>query len=459
VPTAWPLDELTDADQAMLAGVAETVEVPAGAAIVTVGERPGALFLVEAGDTRVEVRGREIARLGPGSLVGEMSFAGGDAASATVSAIGAVRMARVSSAHVAGCAARDPGFPARLYRGIARVIGERLRRHNEAWFEADAAFGELPVFVDGFEAMRAATLPPVVVDAIERYQRVGDPNRGFIYRWAWHGLGETHLSVVPERWREHVQTTKLLMVIVNVLFDDLADVPGNELEFQASIDRLMDVEAPSRGADIDGPYFELLFALWREIEERARELPGWERHRLLWRFDYEQVFAAMRYVVLTRTYPGLDNLTEHRAYMPHSKNIMVFATLDLMTEPGAAARNAREIGLVREAAWHAQALTQIANMVVTWRREVPARDFSSRIFPLAVDHGALTRAELGALAPEEIVARIEASGVEERLLEELRAHRARVAEVAGRAVDVDLLHYERAMEHVLAMELAARGLL
>ena len=252
------------------------------------------------------------------------------------------------------------------------------------------------MFVDGFEAMRAATLPPIVVDAIERYQRVGDPDRGFIYRWAWHGLGETHLSVVPERWREHVQTTKLLMVIVNVLFDDLADVPGNELEFQASIDRLMDVEAPSRGADIDGPYFELLFELWREIEERARELPGWERYRLLWRFDYEQVFAAMRYVVLTRTYPGLDNLTEHRAFMPHSKNIMVFATLDLMTEPGAADRSAREIGLVREAAWHAQALTQIANMVVTWRREVPARDFSSRIFPLAVDHGALTRAELDA---------------------------------------------------------------
>jgi hypothetical protein len=314
------------------------------------------------------------------------------------------------------------------------------------------------VFEDGFEALRTATLPPLVVDAIERYREVGDPRRGFLYRWAWHGLGETHLSVVPEELCEHVQITKLLMVIANVLFDDLADVPGQELEFQTTIDRMMDVHRPG-GADVSAPYFELLFALWAEIEDRARELPGWEHYRLLYRFDYEQVFAAMRYVVLTRAYPGLDNLAEHRAFMPHSKNIMVFATLDLMAAADASARSNPETGLVREAAWHAQALTQVANMAVTWRREVPARDFSSRVFPLAIDRGVVTRAELQALDPGEIVARIEAAGIEEALLDELRAHRRRVADVVERSREIDLRAYARAMEEVLAMELAARGLL
>jgi hypothetical protein len=394
-----------------------------------------------------------------GSIVGEMSFATGDPAMADVVAATAVTVARVGAADAEELARREPGFSARLYRGIARVIVERLREREREWFDEDPYVGELPVFENGFEALRTATLPPLVVDAIERYQEVGDPQRGFLYRWAWHGLGETHLSVVPDDLREHVQITKLLMVIANVLFDDLADVPGREPELQASIDRMMDVDRPHDGADVEGPYFELLFALWRQIEERARELPGWERHRLLYRFDYEQVFAAMRYVVLTRTYPGLDNLSEHRAYLPHSKNIMVFATLDLMAATDAAERNAAEIGLVREAAWHAQALTQVANMAVTWRREVPARDFSSRVFPLALDRGVLTRAELQVLAPEEIVARIEAHGVEEALLEELRSHRRRVAEVVERASEIDLRAYARAMEEVLAMELAARGLL
>jgi hypothetical protein len=138
---------------------------------------------------------------------------------------------------------------------------------------------------------------------------------------------------------------------------------------------------------------------------------------------------------------------------------MVFATLDLMAANGADARSAAEIGLVREAAWHAQALTQVANMAVTWRREVPARDFSSRVFPLALDRGVLTREDLRRLDPHDIVARIEAAGIEEALLDELRAHRRRVAEVVERAREIDLHAYARAMEEVLAMELAARGLL
>jgi hypothetical protein len=136
--------------------------------------------------------------------------------------------------------------------------------------------------------------------------------------------------------------------------------------------------------------------------------------------------------------------------------LMVFATLDLMA---AAPAGEAEIGLVREAAWHAQCVTQISNMAVTWRREVPDRDFSSRVFPLALDRGVLTRDELATLAPAEIIARIEGSGVEQQLLDELRAHRRRVTEIAERASEIDLRHYARGMEQVLAMGQAARGLI
>ncbi|MDX6719985.1 MAG: hypothetical protein QOJ63_2239 [Solirubrobacteraceae bacterium] len=276
--------------------------------------------------------------------------------------------------------------------------------------------------------------------------------------WAWRGLEETQLSVVPAQWSEHVRTTKLLAVIANVLLDDLADVPGRELAFQASIDRLMGIRPADTGADLEGPYFDLLFALWQEIEDRARMLPGWDRYQLLRRFDYEQDFAAMRYVVLTRSYRGLDNLAEHRAYLPHNMNVMVFATLDLMSTPQAAQHSAADIGLVRESAWHAQALTQISTMVVTRRREVAQRDFSSRIFPLARDAGIVSHAELQALAPREIVARIEASNVEHRLLAELRSHRARVAEMSERESSIDMRRYAHGIDQVVALYLASKGL-
>ena len=303
--------------------------------------------------------------------------------------------------------------------------------------------------------MRTAALPPVVVDAIERYERVGDPRRAFLYRWAWHGLDETVLSVVAPERREHVKVTKLLAVIANVLFDDLADVPGHELEFQAAIDRMLGVDAPPNGADIDGPYFELLFALWREIHDRARELPGWERHRLLLRFDYEQVFAAMRYVVLTRRHPGLDNLAEHRAYLPHRINIMVFATLDLMA---AAPAGEAEIGLVREAAWHAQASRRSANMAVTWRREVPAPRLLEPRLPACARWrrpDARRARDARSRARSSRASRPRASRT--LLLDELRGHRRRVTEIAARASEIDLRHYARGMEQVLAMGQAARA--
>ena len=161
MPTAWPLEDLTAGDQALLADVAEGVTIAPGGAIVTTGEHPGALLLIEAGEASVEVRGREIARVGPGTLVGEMSFASGDPAMATVVALGPVRVARVSTAAVAACAGRAPGFSGRLYRAIARVIVERLRQQRDELFEADAGDPELPVFTDGFAAVRDATLPPV----------------------------------------------------------------------------------------------------------------------------------------------------------------------------------------------------------------------------------------------------------------------------------------------------------
>src|SRR5436190_4394129 len=254
---AWPLEGLSADDQAGLAAVARHMTFERGQAIVVAGEHPGALYLVEAGEARVEIGGRGIARVGPGSLVGEMSFASGDPAMATVVADGPMTVACVSAADVEALALEQPERSSRLYRAIARVIAGRLRERQRALFEEDATGDDLPVFEDGFEALRTAPLPPLVVDAIERYREVGDPQRAFLYRWAWHGLGVTCLDLVPERWREHVQITKLLMVVANVLFDDLADVPGSEREFQASIDRMMDVTAPSDAADVDGPYFQL----------------------------------------------------------------------------------------------------------------------------------------------------------------------------------------------------------
>jgi hypothetical protein len=158
----------------------------------------------------------------------------------------------------------------------------------------------------------------------------------------------------------------------------------------------------------DRPYLALIAELWHLLEERVRELSHHRAYRPLYVFDYQQVFNSMRYSVLTRNRPALHNLAENRAYSPHNMNMMVFATLDLMTAPVVD----EELRVIREVVWYAQSMGQIANMAATWRREVVDRDFASRVFVLALDAGVLSSEQLKTLSPEDITARLEAGGME-----------------------------------------------
>lgn len=462
----WSLPELTEADHAALMSVTQILEYGAGERIIQEGERPQALFALVAGEVDVSAERNgsrhHLALLGPGALIGEMSLVSGSSASATVWAVGPCRMARVTADAIAACSARQPDFAARLYRGIARVISERLRTSRVQWMETEDHGSALPSWTDTLASLRSLELPPIVETYIARYEQVAHRN-GFLWRWCWRGLEETALSTVPETWRLHTLSTKLLAVILNVLLDDLADREGSEARFEEAVALLGANDALSplpyaptleKGIYRDA-YFDLVLDLWRVIAERTQTLPQWMRYRSLWSFDYQQVFTSMRYSLLSRLFPGMDNLSENRAYVPHNMNMMVFATIDLMVSNV----DEDEVGLIREAILLAQSIGQIGNMVATWRREAPDRDFASRVFVLALDAGTLTRRELEHLSPEEIIARVEAAGIEERLLAEWREYRQRLSALVTRVHSVDLGRLAHGVDQLLAMSLAAKGMI
>ncbi|WNG19593.1 hypothetical protein [Cystobacter fuscus] len=306
------------------------------------------------------------------------------------------------------------------------------------------------------DALRSIQLPPLVERSIAAYEEVG--HRGaFLWRWCWRGVEETCLPLVPAEWKEHLLTTKLLAIILNVLLDDLADQRGSE----ALLEKALSIPFHPQGRAAPAPevppeerrYFALIADLWHAIEERVRELPHHQTYRALYVFDYQQVFNSMRHSVLTRNWPALHNLAENRAYSPHNMNMMVFATLDLMAAPVEPV----ELGTLREAVWYAQSMGQIANMTATWRREVAARDFASRVFVQALDAGVVTAEQLQSLPPEELTSRIESSGMEERLLAEWREQRQRLGVMMDRVRSFDMAHLIRGVDTLLGMHLAARG--
>ena len=54
--------------------MADTVDLPAGKALMRQGDEGGEMFVIASGTVRVERNGKEIATLGPGQAVGEMSL-------------------------------------------------------------------------------------------------------------------------------------------------------------------------------------------------------------------------------------------------------------------------------------------------------------------------------------------------------------------------------------------------
>ncbi len=103
----------------------------AGEAAIREGEVPAAIFLVLEGVLDViAADGRRLARLGPGSLFGEMSFADDAPASASVVAAEAARALALPREQLAPQLAADADFAAGFYRALSATLSGRLRAAN-----------------------------------------------------------------------------------------------------------------------------------------------------------------------------------------------------------------------------------------------------------------------------------------------------------------------------------------
>ena len=88
------LGELSDEDVEWIVSAGERREVRGGSTLIVEGELPTALFMILEGELSVfSAVGREIRRLLVGDVVGELSFADGAPASATVRALAPARSA------------------------------------------------------------------------------------------------------------------------------------------------------------------------------------------------------------------------------------------------------------------------------------------------------------------------------------------------------------------------------
>ena len=124
------LEELQDDDLRWLLDAGRELTIHVDAAILTEGTDPDCLYIVLSGlvGIRVAAVGETIlARLGPGELLGEMSFLEGVPASATAVAREATTLLAIPRAELADRLESDAAFGARFYKALALLAARRLR--------------------------------------------------------------------------------------------------------------------------------------------------------------------------------------------------------------------------------------------------------------------------------------------------------------------------------------------
>jgi len=160
------LSALEESDHEWIFTTGSEQPTPAGAVIVTEGVRGEFIYFVLDGLFAVSsaaLGGREIARLGPGQIFGEMSFLEDRPTSATISAIEDSRVLAVSRDQLEARLAAAPGMAARFYKALAVIAAGRLRE----------LLGTLARWMEAEDRL------PVAPEVLERWQQIADRTQRF----------------------------------------------------------------------------------------------------------------------------------------------------------------------------------------------------------------------------------------------------------------------------------------
>lgn len=359
----------------------------------------------------------------------------------------------------------DPGAA-----GVLRMVGQILEFIDRSLPQADevrtrehdsSEWSELRAFDVSADALRteresilAQPLSAAVEAWVAEYAKVGQRPK-YLWQWCQRGVELTTLPCVLPEWRSDVCDSKVLSIMINVLLDDVADRQGAHvlLEELLQITRGHSPDTSRLTAE-EQHYAAFVQAMWAEYWGRASRYPNFNVFGDLLQYDLSQLFNTIRYSNLLNRNPHLLNMVEHDLYSPHSMMQMSFATIDLSCT---ADFPWDELGKLREAIWHAQCMGRIGNLVTTWQREIPCRDFTSGVFAHAVTAGDLTVGDLLHAEPEQIEAAIHRGGHEDHFLKEWKYHLRRLHALRRRFHAFDLGNVIQGLKQLLVTELASRG--
>src|SRR3984893_14546225 len=142
---------LTDADVQWMADVGTQRHLTDGDVVICEGEHTDALILLLEGELVVSTRSLgQIARMGVGEVVGEMSLVDSAPPSATIAASGNGLALFLNKTRWMQKLETDDGFGSRFYRALAVFLADRLRDARRS--PGNHAMDELAISEDELDA-------------------------------------------------------------------------------------------------------------------------------------------------------------------------------------------------------------------------------------------------------------------------------------------------------------------
>lgn len=249
---------------------------------------------------------------------------------------------------------------------------------------------------------------------IDEYEKVGQRNR-FFWKWTFNVSKTTIFSTILPEHQESLRNVKFLISMFIVLIDDVVDKTHNvyllkkilgHIEYEENTDQI-------QLNNQDEEYLKLTLKTWNHIQVTIKKYPGFEEFEELFKHDVSQALNTMKYAHLISAIPQLINEKEYWLYSPHSMQVMICSTLELMCSSGF---NIKNLGKLREILWSAQKMARIGNCLSTLKREIKENDFTGGIVAYAVNNEIVSVDDLKNLDKAKLIQKIEDANIREVFL-------------------------------------------
>lgn len=152
------LGELEDDDAEWLSAAGVQRKIPAGEALIREGRSIESVFFVTQGTFAVTTgaASQEVARVGVGEVLGEVSYIDRYPPTATVTALESATVLAVSRESLTAKIKADPGFAGRFYKAVAVFLAERLRSTLRQVGSGGSAEEEGELDLDALESVSRA---------------------------------------------------------------------------------------------------------------------------------------------------------------------------------------------------------------------------------------------------------------------------------------------------------------